>query len=48
MTIVNDATRQELMEKVPNIVEDWTCIGCGLQKAIEVIFYNVYYKYKII
>ncbi|XP_046645406.1 calcium-activated chloride channel regulator 1-like [Daphnia pulicaria] len=37
MTVVNDETRQQLMDKVPNKTEDNTCIGCGLQMAIDIL-----------
>ncbi|EFX75018.1 hypothetical protein DAPPUDRAFT_323732 [Daphnia pulex] len=37
MTVVNDETRQQLMDKVPNKTEDSTCIGCVLQMAIDIL-----------
>ena len=58
MTVVNDATRQQLMDKIPNIASGSTCIGCGLETALNVktyficpyytIFLNpiIYYKFK--
>jgi hypothetical protein len=38
MTVVNDATRQKLMDTIPNTAAGSTCIGCGLQIAIDVNF----------
>ncbi|XP_046644860.1 calcium-activated chloride channel regulator 4-like [Daphnia pulicaria] len=37
MTIVNDSTRQQLMDTVPNTAVGSTCIGCGLQMAIDIL-----------
>jgi hypothetical protein len=42
MTIVNDSTRQQLMDTVPNTAVGSTCIGCGLQMAIDVNLHNAY------
>ncbi|KAK4015731.1 hypothetical protein OUZ56_030705 [Daphnia magna] len=37
LTVVNDDTRQQLMDKVPNYTEGGTCIGCGLQIALDIL-----------
>uniref|UniRef100_A0A0P5N6L4 Calcium-activated chloride channel regulator 4, 30 kDa form n=1 Tax=Daphnia magna TaxID=35525 RepID=A0A0P5N6L4_9CRUS len=37
LTVVNDNTRQQLMDKVPNHTEGGTCIGCGLQIALDIL-----------
>ncbi|KZS12185.1 Calcium-activated chloride channel regulator 2 [Daphnia magna] len=37
MTVVNSETRQQLMDKVPNRTESSTCIGCGLQIALDML-----------
>jgi hypothetical protein len=47
MTVVSDATRKQLMDKVPYRTEGGTCISCGLQMAIDVtyeIFFNSLYE----
>jgi hypothetical protein len=47
MTVVNNETRKQLMDKVPYRTEGGTCIGCGLQTAIDVtyeIFFNSLYE----
>ena len=36
LTLINDTTRQQLMKKVPRKGLRGTCIGCGLQTALEV------------
>ena len=41
MTVVNNETRKQLMDKVPNTTEGWTCIGCGLQTAIDVKLFTL-------
>ena len=38
MTVVNNETRKQLMDKVPYRTEGNTCIGCGLQYAMNVTF----------
>lgn len=45
MTVVNDATRQQLMNKIPNTAAGSTCIGCGLQIAIDVKFTDAKSKF---
>ena len=40
MTVVSDATRQQLMDKVPSTTSGSTCIGCGLQMALKVINFD--------
>ncbi|KAK4015728.1 hypothetical protein OUZ56_030702 [Daphnia magna] len=37
MTVVNSETRQQLMDKVPTSTEVYTCIGCGLQMALNML-----------
>ncbi|KAI9550565.1 hypothetical protein GHT06_005067 [Daphnia sinensis] len=37
MTVVNDNTRQQLMDKIPTSTEGVTCIGCGLQIALDML-----------
>ena len=47
MTVVSDATRQQLMDKVPSTTSGSTCIGCGLQMALKVINFNFERFFKI-
>ena len=42
MTVVNNETRKQLMDKVPNRTEGGTCIGCGLQMAIDVKLFTIH------
>ncbi|KAI9556636.1 hypothetical protein GHT06_016426 [Daphnia sinensis] len=37
LTVVNSETRQQLMDRVPRYTEGSTCIGCGLQKALDML-----------
>jgi calcium-activated chloride channel regulator 4 len=47
MTVVNNETRKQLMDKVPSTAGGENCVSCGLQTAIEVtyeIFFNSLYE----
>ncbi|XP_057373377.1 calcium-activated chloride channel regulator 4-like [Daphnia carinata] len=37
LTVVNESTRQQLMDKVPYRTEGGTCIGCGLEVALNML-----------
>ncbi|XP_059351101.1 calcium-activated chloride channel regulator 4-like [Daphnia carinata] len=37
LTVVNDSARQKLMDKVPYYTEGSTCIGCGIQTAVDML-----------
>ena len=44
MTVVNNETRKQLMDKVPSTAGGDTCIGCGLQTAIDVTYEIFFYS----